>query len=46
MGPVLVMPNTIAVNFATFNLSKSIIEKAYMSYLVICRTKIQRKIRI
>ena len=34
MGPVLVMSNTIAVNFATFNLLKSTIENAYMSYLV------------
>ena len=34
MGPVLVTSNTIAVNFATFNLLKSTIENAYMSYLV------------
>ena len=27
MGPVLLMSNTIAVNFATFNLLKSTIEK-------------------
>ena len=46
MGPVLVMSNTIAVNFATFNLLKSTIENAYMSYLVFFRTEIQRKLRI
>ena len=32
MGPVLVMSNTIAFNFATFNLLKSTIENAYMSF--------------
>ena len=46
MGPVLVMSNTIAVNFPTFNLLKSTIENAYMSYLVFFRTEIQRRIRI
>ena len=29
MGPVLVISNTIAVNFATFDLLKSTIENAY-----------------
>ena len=29
MGPVLVMSNTTAVNFATFNLLKSTTENAY-----------------
>ena len=33
MGPVLVM-NTIAVNFATFNLLKSTIENAYRVYVI------------
>ena len=46
MGPVLLMSNTIAVNFATFNLLKSTIENAYMSYLLFFRTEIQRRIRI
>ena len=46
MGPVLVMSNTIGVNFATFNLLKSTIENAFMSYLVFFRTQIQRRIRI
>ena len=46
MGPVLVMSNTIVVNFATFSLLKSTIENAYMSYLVFFRTEIQRRIRI
>ena len=50
MGPVLVISNTIAVNFATFNFLKSRIENAYimsyMSYLVFFRTEIQRGIRI
>ena len=32
MGPVLVMSNTIAVNFATFNLLKSTIENAYLVF--------------
>ena len=34
MGPILVKSNTIAVNFATFNLLMSTIENAYKSYLV------------
>ena len=46
MGPVFVMSNTIAVNFATFNLLKSTIENAHMPYLVFFRTEIHRRIRI
>ena len=46
MGPVLVMSNTIAVNFATFSLLKSTIENAYMSYSIIFHKEIQHRIRI
>ena len=39
MGPVLVMSNTIFVNFATFNLLKSTIENAYVIFGIVMNVR-------